>query len=324
MAQRRQARVQQTLARRAETFWVWVRSLLMLSDTSLVCAHTHWVSGYIFWSGSLSGRLRRERSLAEVGSCYLDTCKQPCWQQEEFGFSLAWRGLGSQLAGAQLGRPSDSAIFTLLSSKVYLLVASSLGFVSSINLSGVWAAAKPKPSPAVQAGEHLDSRTWFQIAKAKHALKSVFTLGSHFLPQYTWMFLAQGIKEGNASLAGDGARHGSCGGAGKTHLQQRETCQRRCQCSRSWDLEERTECGTLDQTSGSGHKQRRNLPVAPGCRSLLQLWQSLLVQSMLDLQMGPAVGSHLGDLNLQWLERWGCKDCGGEQAFCTSWGETVS
>lgn len=119
----------------------------------------------------------------------------------------------------QLGLPSDCAIFTLLSSKVYLPVASSPRFVSSINLSRVWAAAKPKPNPAVQAGEHLDSRTWFQIANAKHALRSVFSFSSRFLPWYTWMFLAHGIKEGNASPAGDGVRHESCGGAGKTHLQ---------------------------------------------------------------------------------------------------------
>lgn len=275
MAQGRQAQIQQTLAKQAEIFWIWARSLFMLSDASLVCAHTHWMSSYFFWCGSLSVCLQWKRSLAEVGSCYLDTCKQLCWQQEEFGFPLAWRGLGSQLAGVQLGLPSDCAIFTLVSSKVYLLVASSLRFVSSINLSRVWAAAKPKPNPAVQAGEHLDNRTSFQIANAKHALKRVFSFSSHFLPQYTWMFLAHGIKEGNASLAGDGVRHESCGGAGKTHLQQGETCQRRCQCSRSWDLEERTERGILDQTLGSGHKQHRKLPVAPGFRSLLQLWQSL-------------------------------------------------
>lgn len=56
------------------------------------------------------------------------------------------------LAGTQLGLPSDSAIITLLCSKVYLPVASSPRFVSSIHLSGAWAAAKPKPNPVVQTG----------------------------------------------------------------------------------------------------------------------------------------------------------------------------
>lgn len=163
MAQRRRLKARQTSAKQAETFWVWARSLVMLPDPSLVSAPMHRVSGSFFWSEAVPGclTLRWERLPAEACGCYLDTCKQPCWQQEEFGFPLGSRGLGSQLAGTQLGLPADSAIFTLLGSKVYLPVASSPRFVSSIPLSGVWAAAKPKPNPVVQTGKHRGSRAWF-------------------------------------------------------------------------------------------------------------------------------------------------------------------
>lgn len=148
MAQQRWAKVQQTSVKQAETVWVWAWSLFVLPDTSWVCTCTYWASGLFLWSEAVSGCLALwwERSLAEVCSCYLDTSKQPCWQRGV----LVPSGLERSQLTVSRHAPSETSVFTLLCSKVYLLVASSLKFVSSIHLMKAWTTAKPNPSPVVQ------------------------------------------------------------------------------------------------------------------------------------------------------------------------------